>query len=120
MPSSTLIAAATAASFTAAAYYALRRTDGIAFSEAMSEQAVIATVRCHAAATKSCRSTVLTPSLGSGCAQMKGIPEGSRNRPVAEALIKHLHAFVKETEPTMEEWEQAMDFLVRVSQWSHQ
>ena len=42
----TLVAAASAASFAAAAYYAFfQRVDGIAFSEAMSEAAVIATVR---------------------------------------------------------------------------
>jgi hypothetical protein len=70
------------------------RQDGIAFSEENSEEAVIST--------------------------MAGIPSGSRNRVVAEALVRNLHRFVKDCEPSNEEWEEAMDFLVKLSQWSHE
>jgi hydroxyquinol 1,2-dioxygenase len=36
-----------------------------------------------------------------------------RVREVSEALVRHLHAFVREVEPTMEEWWQGIDFLTR-------
>lgn len=36
-----------------------------------------------------------------------------RRRQVSEALVRHLHAFVKEIEPTMPEWEAAIGFLTR-------
>lgn len=36
-----------------------------------------------------------------------------RVREVSEALVRHLHAFVREVEPTMEEWWQGVDFLTR-------
>jgi len=36
-----------------------------------------------------------------------------RTRQVSEALVRHLHAFVREIEPTQEEWEFAIDFLTR-------
>lgn len=39
-----------------------------------------------------------------------------RVRQVSEALIRHLHAFTKEIEPTQAEWEYAIDFLTRVGQ----
>ena len=32
---------------------------------------------------------------------------------IVDSLVKHLHAFVKETEPTMEEWMYGIDFLTR-------
>ncbi len=32
---------------------------------------------------------------------------------VSEALVRHLHAFVREVEPTMEEWWEGIDFLTR-------
>jgi hypothetical protein len=47
---------------------------------------------------------------------MAGIPDGARNRVVAEALIRNLHRFVKDVEPTNEEWESAMAFLVKLGQ----
>jgi hydroxyquinol 1,2-dioxygenase len=34
-----------------------------------------------------------------------------RTRKISEALVRHLHAFVKEIEPTEAEWEQAIAFL---------
>jgi len=36
-----------------------------------------------------------------------------RVRQVSEALVRHLHAFVREIEPTQSEWETAIDFLTR-------
>lgn len=39
--------------------------------------------------------------------------EDARTREISTALVKHLHAFVREIEPSMEEWEGAIDFLTR-------
>ncbi|HZV52575.1 MAG TPA: intradiol ring-cleavage dioxygenase [Candidatus Dormibacteraeota bacterium] len=39
-----------------------------------------------------------------------------RLRQVSEALVRHLHAFVREVEPTMEEWRAGIDFLTRTGQ----
>ncbi|MER6182962.1 intradiol ring-cleavage dioxygenase [Streptomyces sp. NPDC001652] len=39
-----------------------------------------------------------------------------RLRALLAALTRHLHAFVRETEPTMAEWEQAVDFLTATGQ----
>jgi len=36
-----------------------------------------------------------------------------RIREVSEALVRHLHAFVREVRPTQTEWEQGIDFLTR-------
>jgi len=41
-----------------------------------------------------------------------------RLREVMDALVRHLHAFVRETKITEEEFEQAVDFLVRLGQAS--
>ena len=41
-----------------------------------------------------------------------------RLRELMAALVKHLHAFVREARPTEEEFETAIDFLVRVGQAS--
>jgi hydroxyquinol 1,2-dioxygenase len=43
----------------------------------------------------------------------KDIPD-PRLRQVMGALIKHLHAFVREVEPTQPEWAAAIDFLTRI------
>ncbi|WP_332684069.1 intradiol ring-cleavage dioxygenase [Bosea sp. (in: a-proteobacteria)] len=40
----------------------------------------------------------------------------ARQRQIGQALIRHLHAFVKEIEPTMPEWEAAIGFLTRTGQ----
>lgn len=40
----------------------------------------------------------------------------ARVRDVSEALVRHLHAFVREIEPTQAEWEFGIDFLTRVGQ----
>ncbi|MCO5066364.1 MAG: intradiol ring-cleavage dioxygenase [Rhizobiaceae bacterium] len=37
-----------------------------------------------------------------------------RARTISDALVRHLHAFVREVEPTEEEWRQGIDFLTRV------
>jgi hydroxyquinol 1,2-dioxygenase len=39
-----------------------------------------------------------------------------RIRQISEALVRHLHAFVREIEPTQPEWEAAIDFLTRTGQ----
>ena len=39
-----------------------------------------------------------------------------RTRQVSEALVRHLHAFVREIEPSQAEWEGAIGFLTRVGQ----
>ena len=39
-----------------------------------------------------------------------------RTRQVSEALVRHLHAFIREIEPTQAEWTAAIDFLTRVGQ----
>src|SRR5438445_2672300 len=36
-----------------------------------------------------------------------------RIRQISEALVRHLHAFVREIEPTQAEWATAIDFLTR-------
>lgn len=41
------------------------------------------------------------------------LPEGDRMRSVMEAITRHLHAAVKEIEPTHEEWLAAIQFLTR-------
>ena len=42
-------------------------------------------------------------------------PSG-RVREISEALVRHLHAFVREVEPTMEEWWAGINFLTRTGQ----
>src|SRR5690606_36685699 len=37
-----------------------------------------------------------------------------RVRQISEALVRHLHAFVREVEPTQDEWAWGIDFLTRV------
>src|ERR1700761_298567 len=39
-----------------------------------------------------------------------------RARAISEALVRHLHAFVREIEPTQEEWGSAIEFLTRIGQ----
>ena len=39
-----------------------------------------------------------------------------RTRQIVDSLVRHLHAFLKETEPTMEEWMQGIEFLTRTGQ----
>ncbi|GCC50499.1 6-chlorohydroxyquinol-1,2-dioxygenase [Chryseotalea sanaruensis] len=42
--------------------------------------------------------------------------ENSRNQEVLTKLVKHLHAFVKDVEPTEEEWFKAINFLTQTGQ----
>ena len=39
-----------------------------------------------------------------------------RVKQISEALIRHLHAFVREVRPTQKEWEYGIDFLTRTGQ----
>ena len=39
-----------------------------------------------------------------------------RYKKVMTAAIRHLHAFIKEVEPSMEEWSKAIDFLTATGQ----
>lgn len=39
-----------------------------------------------------------------------------RMRQVSQALVRHLHAFVREVEPSFEEWQAAIGFLTRTGQ----
>ncbi|WP_394824761.1 intradiol ring-cleavage dioxygenase [Pendulispora albinea] len=40
--------------------------------------------------------------------------EDARTRAISQALVRHLHAFIREVEPTFEEWEAGVEFLTRV------
>ena len=37
----------------------------------------------------------------------------TRIREISEALVRHLHAFVREVRPTQKEWEYGIEFLTR-------
>src|SRR6266545_7899719 len=39
-----------------------------------------------------------------------------RLKEVSEALVRHLHAFIREIEPTFEEWQTGIKFLTDVGQ----
>ncbi len=41
-----------------------------------------------------------------------------RAKQLFDSLVKHVHAFIKETEPTMEEWMQGIEFLTRTGHLS--
>lgn len=47
--------------------------------------------------------------------RVAGATDG-RTREVSEALVRHLHNFVREIEPTQAEWEWGIDFLTRTGQ----
>ncbi len=47
--------------------------------------------------------------------RLKDAPN-ERVRSISEALVRHLHAFIREIEPTMSEWEAAIGFLTTVGQ----
>lgn len=44
--------------------------------------------------------------------------ETPRFREIMQSLVRHLHAFVSEVEPTEEEWFEAVEFLTRTDQIS--
>ena len=48
-------------------------------------------------------------------ASFAGTPD-PRLRELLGSLVKHLHVFVRETEPTIAEWEYAIDFLTKTGQ----
>jgi len=43
-----------------------------------------------------------------------GQGKDARTRQISEALVRHLHAFIREVEPTQDEWVQGIQFLTRV------
>jgi catechol 1,2-dioxygenase len=45
-----------------------------------------------------------------------GADTDPRLRQIMQALVTHLHAFIKDVEPTTKEWEAAIDFLTRTGQ----
>ena len=47
--------------------------------------------------------------------RVRGAPD-ARVRAVSEALVRHLHAFIREVEPTEEEWELGIRFLTETGQ----
>ncbi|WP_305098363.1 dioxygenase family protein [Croceibacterium aestuarii] len=51
----------------------------------------------------------------SALASFAGAPD-ERTREVSQAIVKHLHAFVAEVDPSPEEWMGALEFLTRVGQ----
>jgi hydroxyquinol 1,2-dioxygenase len=48
-------------------------------------------------------------------ARVRGAPD-ARVRQVSEALVRHLHAFIREVEPTEAEWEWGIHFLTEIGQ----
>src|ERR1051325_9960311 len=47
----------------------------------------------------------------------KNIPD-ARLKQIMQSLIKHLHGFVRDIEPTEKEWAAAIDFITRLGQKS--
>ncbi|HUY07299.1 MAG TPA: dioxygenase [Acidimicrobiales bacterium] len=45
--------------------------------------------------------------------RLEGTPD-PRLRHISEALVRHLHAFIREIRPSIQEWEQAIEFLTAV------
>src|SRR5262252_3741002 len=52
-------------------------------------------------------------------ARWKDIPD-PRLRQIMQSLIKHLHGFVRDIEPTQQEWAAAIDWLTRTGQMCSQ
>ncbi len=48
-----------------------------------------------------------------------GPKAGKRAKFLADTLVKHLHAFIKEARPSMDEWMQGIHFLTRTGQLSN-
>jgi protocatechuate 3,4-dioxygenase beta subunit len=48
-----------------------------------------------------------------------GQKANQRAKFIADALVRHLHAFIKETRPTMDEWMQGIGFLTRTGHLSN-
>jgi hydroxyquinol 1,2-dioxygenase len=47
--------------------------------------------------------------------RLTGCPD-ARTRQISEALVRHLHAFIRDVEPTFDEWFAAIQFLTRTGQ----
>src|SRR5688500_16470281 len=54
-------------------------------------------------------------ATGAVVASFAGTPD-PRLREILTSLVTHLHGFVREVEPTMEEWERAVGFLTATGQ----
>lgn len=52
-------------------------------------------------------------SITDAVVERVGQAEDPRTRDISEALVRHLHAFLREVRPTQAEWEQGIDFLTR-------
>jgi hydroxyquinol 1,2-dioxygenase len=52
-------------------------------------------------------------SITAAVCERVGQASDSRTRQISDALVRHLHDFVREIEPTQEEWSQAIAFLTR-------
>lgn len=52
-------------------------------------------------------------SITAAVRERVGQASDPRLRQVSDALIRHLHDFVREIEPTQEEWSRAIAFLTR-------
>jgi maleylacetate reductase len=50
--------------------------------------------------------------------ELRAAPSSPRFKQIAQSLVRHLHAFVAEVEPTEQEWAAAIDFLTRTGQIS--
>jgi len=48
-----------------------------------------------------------------------GPKANKRVKLLVDSLVKHMHAFIKETEPTLEEWMQGIQFLTRTGHMSN-
>ena len=47
-----------------------------------------------------------------------GLKADKRAKELVDSLVKHLHAFVKETKPTLDEWMYGINFLTRTGHLS--
>jgi hydroxyquinol 1,2-dioxygenase len=47
-----------------------------------------------------------------------GTNANPRAKQIVDSLVKHMHAFIKETEPTIDEWMQGIEFLTRTGHLS--
>ncbi len=55
-------------------------------------------------------------SITQAVLEQVGKAPSARTRQISEAAVRHLHAFVREIEPSIEEWEWAIGFLTEVGQ----
>lgn len=55
-------------------------------------------------------------NITSAVLERVGLATSPRVRQISEALVRHLHAFVREIEPSQAEWAAAIEFLTRTGQ----